>query len=490
MKRRLTIRSTITTILVIFSVIVIALAVGSIASFLSSRDRLPGATFIGDIEVSGLTINEAITRTNRVLLSPVALRYQATIIQFDPTSIDYQVNSVVMRFQLEKLLAVQRNLDKFPDFLLRRSTENRMEIPFQYSEAKLSAYLDTLASGNDRPAKTPQPDSTGLQLSPGQNGLSLQREESQRLLLKSLTTNSARIVDLPVDVIPYAGSSIQSLGELIKARLIKFSNGTAGVFVKDLKTGQAFAINGDVAFSAEGWLKMAIVFDAIRAATGGSTASAPANLIAAVTDGTNTKANDILAESGQGDSHTGVNLLNQTIKRMGLVSTFLAQPYDQAALSPTVFTPANIRTDVNTSPNPLAQTTPAEMGLFFEMLDQCHNATGGLLLAFGKEISPAKCDQVLNAIGQNNARILIAASSPTSDVFRRQSWDATNHGDAGLVRSPGGSYVLTVILHGNSALNWSETSLIISDIARAVYGYFNSGQIPAPVPVMNAAPPR
>jgi hypothetical protein len=146
--------------------------------------------------------------------------------------------------------------------------------------------------------------------------------------------------------------------------------------------------------------------------------------------------------------------------------------------------------DISASPDPLAQTTPTEMGLLLEMLEQCHNGTGGLPLAFGTNINTAKCDQVLSVIGQNNARILIAAASPGATVFRRQSWDANNHGDAALVRSPGGVYVLAVMLHGNSALNWGETSLVISDIARAVYGYFNNGQTPPAVPALNTPPPQ
>ncbi len=487
MKRRLTIKSAVTTALVILGVIVAVLVAGSIASFLSSRDRLPGTTTIGDVDVTGLTINEAVTRTNRLLLSPVALRYQSSIIQMDPASIDFQVNNVVLNFQLDKLLAAQKGFDKLPDYILRRTKETRLEIPYQYSEEKLSGYLDGMAKDNDRATKAPQPDASGLQLSPGQDGVLLNRSEAQRLLLNALTSSSARFVDLPVDVIPYGGATIQSLGDLIKARLAKFNGGIAGVYVKDLKTGQSFAVNGDIAFSGQGWLKLTIALESIRS-TGQSGASQ--TVVSAVTDGTNAKANEVLAAIGQGDAQVGVNQLNQTLKRMGLVNTFLAQPYDQSSTPPTVFTPANTRIDINASPDPLAQTTPAEISLFLEMLEQCHNGTGGLPLAFGKDLNAAKCDQILGAIGKNNARILISAASPGAVVFRRQSWDANNHGDAALVRSPGGVYVLAVMLHGNTALNWGETSLLISDIARAAYGYFNSGQTPAAVPALNAAPPR
>jgi hypothetical protein len=124
------------------------------------------------------------------------------------------------------------------------------------------------------------------------------------------------------------------------------------------------------------------------------------------------------------------------------------------------------------------------------MLEQCRNKTGGLPLAFPNEFTPAKCEQLINIAGQNTANVLIAAGNPGATVIHRQSWDANNHGDAALVRTPGGTYVLAIMLHSNATLNWADTSLVISDIARASYGFFNKGQVPPPVAAMNAAPPQ
>jgi hypothetical protein len=129
------------------------------------------------------------------------------------------------------------------------------------------------------------------------------------------------------------------------------------------------------------------------------------------------------------------------------------------------------------------------VGVILEMLEQCHASTGALPLMFGGEFTAARCDQVLSALAQNNANVLIAANSPGATVIHRQSWDANNQGDAALVSSPGGAYVIVVILHSKAALNWSDTSQVIGDIARASYGYFNNGQVPSAAAVMNAAPP-
>ncbi|HEY3291675.1 MAG TPA: hypothetical protein VGK87_16200, partial [Anaerolineae bacterium] len=269
----MTIKSGISTALVIVGVIAVALILGNIVSFLTSRDRLPNSTTVGDVDVSGLNVSDAISRTSRILLSPVALKYQSTLIQLDPAAIDYQLNDVVLRFQLDKVIADQRSISKMPDYVLRRTSPVHLAVPYQYSQDKLTAYMASLAHDNDRAVQPPQPNATSLQLSAGQDGTQLNRDEAQRLLLDALQSGTSRIVDLPVDVVPNGTTTLKSLGELIKARLAKFSNGVAGVYVKDLKSGDVFTLNGDVAFSAQGWLKFAIALEALRSASQNSTPS-------------------------------------------------------------------------------------------------------------------------------------------------------------------------------------------------------------------------
>ncbi len=490
MKRRLTVKTALKTGLTLGGIIIAVVIIGILVSFFSTRDRLPNNTRIGDIDVSALKVDEAITRTNRLLLSPVALRYQTSIIQMNPADIEYQVNDVVLRLQLDSLLKKQQGLDKLPDFVLRRFADTRLAVPYQYSVDKLNQFIAGVAKQYDRKPTPPQPDAKDLTLSAGQNGMLLNTSETQRLLLNALESSTARFVDLPVDVIPVGTRTISSLGNLIQQRLAQFPGGIAGVFVKDLKTGQEYALNGDVSFSAPGWLKMAIAVDAVRTLSPTANSTTIQQLGAMVSSGANAGANDALTSIGQGDMAAGVGHLNDMLKRMGLVSTFLAQPYDQTSTPPQIITPGNTRTDVNTSPDPLAQSTPAEIAVMLESLEECRANGGPLLLAFNGEFTPAKCDLVLNTLAQNNASILAAASSPGSTVIQRQSWDTNNHGDAALVRSPGGTYVLAVMLHSSSALNWSDTSKVIDDIARAAFGYFNNGQVPPQVPALNAPPPQ
>jgi hypothetical protein len=492
MKRRLSRREAIKTALIILGGILVIFLLANIVSFLTTRNRLPHNSYLGDVDISGMSINEAISRTVRSLDEPVALRYQGDITQLTPGQVEFQVNDVVARLQLEKVLRSQQGLDKLPDYMLRRTVNSRTPTPYQYSEAKLDEFLRQIAQAHDQAAKPAQPDLNTLTLSLGQDGMALNMDESRKLVLNALASSNARVIDLPVDVAPGGNTTLQALGELIKARLAPFvgAGNVAGVFVKDLKSGQEFSINADVAFSGRGWLKLAVLVEAFRSA--GETASPQwvTTLTTMITDGNANTSNDVLRTLGNGDAQAGVTQLNATLKRMGLVSTFLAQPFDDPGKPPQFITPGNARTDANASPDPAVQATPAEMGALFEMLNQCTRKTGPLPLLFAKEFTPAKCEQVLNTIGQNKANILILAGSPGATVMHRQSWDANNHGDAALVSTPGGVYVLSIMLHSNNTLNWSDTSLMISDIARATYGFYNKGQVPPPVAAMNAAPPQ
>ena len=495
MKRRLSVRSLITTALTILGVILAVFLVANVVSFLSSRDRLPRATYLGGVEVSGLNLDDAISRTVTTLQTPVALRYQANIIQLQPADIEFQLNEVVAHLQLQKVLDDHNGLNTLPDFVLGRTAETRIPAPYQYSEEKLQTFLAQMSSQYDQQPQATSPNTSTLGLNPGQNGAVLNTDDARQLILDALASAGSRFVDLPVDTVPNSSASLQTLGELIKTRVAQFNgNGkvagmVAGVFVKDLKTGQEYALNGDVAFSAQGWLKLAIVVEAYRALSDTITQQTTQQLTSLVADGSSATANQILQTFGAGDAQAGVTQLNGTLKRMGLVSTFLAQPFDQTATPAQFITPGNTRTDVNASPDANAQSTPAEVGVLFEMLEQCRTNTGALPLIFAGEFTAARCEQVLNAMAQNNANVLIAANSPAQIVIHRQSWDANDHGDAALVRSPGGTYVLVVMLHSGSALNWADTSQVIGDIARATYGYFNNGQVPAAAAAMNAAPP-
>lgn len=491
MKRRLTPGSVLKTVLIIAGAVIAAVLFANTIAFFSSRDMVPDGTSMSGVDIGSLSINEAISRTTRALQAPVALRYRDAIIQLPPAQVEFQLNDVVARLQLSKVVDSKRGFDQFPDFMLRRRSEISLTAPYQYSEQKLVEFLDKVATEYDQLPVTAQPNVITLTLASGQDGQALNRVESKPLVVSALASSAARFVDLPVDVVPGEKTRLSDLGELIKQRIAQYTSAgnVAGVFVKNLSSGEEFALNADVAFSGQGWLRLALVVEAYRAAGAKVDPALTQQLTTIITSGNAQEPNDVLRSLGQGDPQNGVNQLNATLKRLGLVSTFLAQPYGQTSAPSQFITPGNARLDANTAPDPNAQSTPAEVSLLLEMLEQCRTNTGALPLVFPEVYNSARCDLALQTLGQNSASILLAAGSAGAPTIHRQSWDANNHGDVALVRSPGGTYIVAVMLHSATPLNWAETSLALSDIGRAAYGFFNKGQVPPTVSALNAPPP-
>ncbi|PJF47560.1 MAG: hypothetical protein D6709_09095 [Chloroflexi bacterium] len=492
MGRRFLNRSTLENAAVVSAILIFAILVANVIMFISSRDRLPPETRLGDLDVSGLTVDEAIGAVTRALRQPVTLRYLDQRIELEPAAIGFRLNEPVARLQLEAVIAGQQGLDKLPAFILRRNDHPaRIPLPYQYSEPQLQGVLAELATRYDRDPRPPAPDLASGTVTPGQDGTVLNVAEASQAILAAMQSGAARTVDLPVDVMPLGMKGVRSLEAAVLERLRPLTARTgnlAGVFIKDLVSGEELAINGDVAFSGAGWLKLGLILEAYRANALPIAPTLREKLERVSAGGGPAEINDVLRELGNGDAQLGADRVNATLQKLGLRNTFLAQPLGQGVAPPTIVTPANARGDINADPDPNAQSTVADVGVLLEMIEQCRNGAGGMFLAFDGRFSAAKCDEMLTVIAKNNASGLIAAGSGSATVFHRQAWDARNHGDAALVRSPKGEYVVAVMLHGPGQLDWKETSPIISDIARLAYGFFNEEMPPAP-PALTGAPP-
>ncbi|MCS6847176.1 MAG: serine hydrolase [Anaerolineae bacterium] len=493
MRRRFLNRSTLENAIVVSVIFIFAILVANVIAFIGSRNRLPPETRLGDLDVSGLTVDEAISAAVRSLQQPVTLRYLDQRMELAPDAIGFRLNEPVARLRLESILAGQQGLDKLPAFILRRNEDPaRIPLPYQYSEPQLQSVLAELAARYNREARPPAPDLASGTVTPGQDGAVLNLAEASQAILAAMQSSISRTVDLPVDIMPLGMRGVRSLESAVLERLRPFTErpgNLAGVFIKDLRSGEELAINGDVAFSGAGWLKLGLILEAYRA---NELPIAPAlreKLEVVSARGGPAEINDVLRALGDGDAQLGADRVNATLQKLGLRNTFLAQPLGQSITPPAIVTPANARGDINADPDPNAQSTVADVGVLLEMIEQCRNGAGGMILAFDGAFSAAKCDEMLAVIAKNGFSGLIEAGSGGAVVFHRQAWDERNHGDAALVRSPKGDYVVAVMLHGQGQLDWAETSPIISDIARLAYGFFNEQMPPAPPSLTGAPPP-
>jgi beta-lactamase class A len=152
-------------------------------------------------------------------------------------------------------------------------------------------------------------------------------------------------------------------------------------------------------------------------------------------------------------------------------------PYDaqpRPGLAP-LDTPANSAETIPTRPNTYNQTTAADMGTLLAMIYYCAQGQGGALGAvYPEQLTAVECQEILNVMMQNQTDSLIEEGvPPTTPVAHRHGWISDTHGDAGVVFSPGGDYVLVEFLYKPDWLEWVESSPILRDISQATYNFFN-----------------
>jgi hypothetical protein len=488
-RRRLTLRQLLQRLFTILALALFVYFVVVSVGFILSRDNIPSQTQLADADIGGKSVDEAISITIESLNKPVTLLYLDNAITLQPSTIDFRVDDVSLATALQESVDKHGALSELGNRLMRVPiTPTVITAPYSVNEEKLQGFLTTIAQQYDQPAVSPKPDLDTLQIGASQSGVSLNISEARSTVLRVLTSSVTRTVHLPIDVIPPGELDLQTIEPVIRQRLNDFASAgnIAGVFIKDLRSGVEFAINGDVAFSARGWLRWAIALEGYRLRSQPVNADFNNAAQKFVSEGGSPDA--ALVAIGNGDAQAGVNQLNDTLKRLGLQNTFLAQPFSQSNRATNIVTPANSRGDVNASPDPNAQTTPAEIGVLLETLDQCRENRGALLLAFSSQFDPSKCQNLLDVFARNRINALIESNSGGSTVIHRQSWDDFTHGDAALVRSPNRDYVLVVVLNSKNKLEWSQTSAIIGDIARMTFALFNNKLPPASSPPANPPP--
>jgi hypothetical protein len=109
------------------------------------------------------------------------------------------------------------------------------------------------------------------------------------------------------------------------------------------------------------------------------------------------------------------------------------------------------------------------------------NGGGSLIAAFPGEITQEKCRLMIDIMGLNKIGVLIQAGVPSgTTVAHKHGWaietDGLVHtyGNAALVYSPGGNYVLTIFAHHPVQAVFDPVNLLFANISSAIYNFFNN----------------
>jgi beta-lactamase class A len=453
------------------------------------------------VAVGGLSRQEAAERLLEIYNLPVELHYNQAVIHLNPAVVDFDLN-------LDSMMAaadLQREGGSFWvgfwNFLWgERAAAQTVPLDASYSESLLLAYLQNeIGARYDNPASIAQPVPGTVNFDTGEEGTSIDLDNAVFQIESALRSPSNRVVNLPLRRTNPERPSLQNL-QILLQQTIDLSNydGLAGVYLLDLQNGQELhflyergtnpSTEPDPAFTAASIIKIPILVSAYARLDNSNPAQEALNLISGMIIDSGNDPADWLMEQVI-DSSRGPLEVTEDMRALGLESTFLAGHFRLGSPLLAVYdTPGNTRPDLNTDPDLYNQTTLTEIGMLLADIYQCADTGGGALLAvFPGQITRAECQEMIDALALNQIAVLLEAGAPDGTrIAHKHGWvtdPATGviqtMGDAGIVFTPSGDYVLAIFFHHPVQLVWEPISTLIGDLAQAVYNYYNLSASPS-----------
>lgn len=469
----------------------IILAAMQLVRFSRVRSYLPAGLIVAGVPVGGMDRQQAAQSLMEVYSLPVEIKYNGSVIHLSPTVVDF-------RLEVENMLALA-NLERtqqqfwveFWDYLWGRAVfPTQIPLSASYSEARLRAFLDDISQRYDQSSEAAMPIPGSPNFQPGKPGLALNIDAAVPLIEAALYSIDDRSVELPLRRVEPARPVFQNLEVLLKQTLqVSGFDGLAGIYLLDLRTGQEihFAhqqgedlpVRPDIAFTASSIIKIPIMVSTFRRINDQSD-SETMKLLSDMIDKSGNEAADWLMDRVI-DPQLAPLTVTDDIKTLGLDNTFLAGYFSFGSpLLQLIDTPANTRTDVFTDPDPYSQTTPSDIGMLLTDIYQCAQDGGGALPAvFPGEITQSECQAMNTYLVNNRLPVLLTAGLPeATPIAHKHGWVTVNGvintiGDAGIIYSPGGNYVMVVFLYHPQQLIWESASQLVALLSQEVYNFYN-----------------
>lgn len=470
----------------------IALTTLQVVRFSRLRMNYPYGLEIAGVPVGGLTRQETAQRLLEAYSLPVELRYGNDIIRLSPSVVGFELD-------LESMLAVadlERTKQPFWlaywDFLWGRKTQGA-SVPLRatYSESRLRTFLETeISSRYDKPATAAQPYAGTVKFTPGSYGTKLDLDQAILLIEKAFYSNEDRTVTLPKDQTAPPLPTLQNL-EVLLTQTIDLSefNGLTGLYLYHLDTneeihfayqqGQKISVNPDIAFTTASIVKIPIMTSVFKRIEEDEDPEALNLLQKMIIESGNDPADWVMERV----IHDNLAPLEVTADMMalGLENTFLAGEFRLGSpLLKTFKTPANQRTDISTDPDPYNQSTPSDIGMLLEDIYLCAQyGTGTFEAAFPGQITMSECQLMLEYLSRNKMPNLLEAGIPDGTIIaHKHGWVTYNGimhtlGDAGIIYSPNGDYILVIFLYHPEQLIWANASSLVGQLSEAVYNFYN-----------------
>jgi len=441
-----------------------------------TRQTLPPDLSMAGLQVGGMSRQQALNALEVAYATPLTVTYHQESLSLCPSVVELRYDAAQTAANLDAALVDWRGIEGFVAHVLRRgSAPVTVPVVVSFSEDRLSRYLERIAEEYDGPPQEPVALPAVLDFRPPRPGYRLDVESSRARLAQALMSASTQRVDLVVDVEEPPTVDPGLLRQLLEERLDDHPGLIPGIFIKDLQSGAEVTINSGAAFSGLSVLKIAVLEEVYRSIDGPPGPETIKLISETVTESGNFTANLLLRDVvADGDAYEATERLTDSMRRLGLLNTFMGAPYDEKDVGREIVTDANARTDVSVEPDPFIQTTPLDVGLLLEMIYQCTQGGGALVLNYPETVTPGECQEMVRWMTGNPMDSLIEGGVPSGTrVAHKHGWTSDTHADAGLVYSPGCDYVLVIFLYRPGWLEWDEGAPLIADISTATYNYFN-----------------
>jgi hypothetical protein len=451
----------------------------------------PGSTLAG-VPVGGLDRQEAVQRLEAAYAVPVELRYQEDTIYLSPEAAGFTLD--IDRILPSGPQAGEKApaLPGFRDYLWNRPAAP-VHAPLEYSlsEDKLRLSLEDIAARYDASPIPARPAPASINFQPGVSGREMDIDATIQMVQAVLPSISRPPVDLPTRVVAPPRPDFQNL-EILLQQIVDVSglNSLVDVYLADLQTGEQvhlamrpgenLSTRPDIAFSGSSIIKIPILVSAFRRMEGSPSEMVDGWLNAMFSQSSNEAADALMKNVI--DPVRGPLVVTEDLHALGLENTFLAGFFEFGSPLLQIFdTPANTRRDVDTAPDIYNQATPSDIGVLLKEIFQCaHSGSGLLLETFPDEITQEECRLMIEYMEKDREPYMLVAALPEgTQAARKHGYYGssaglnTTIGDAGIVFTPVGDFVLVIYLNNPELLLFDPANQLMARMALAVYNYYN-----------------
>ena len=254
------------------------------------------------------------------------------------------------------------------------------------------------------------------------------------------------------------------------------------LFMMDLSSGEAFTFGDEYAFSGTSLNKIAILAKLYQQLDTPPSIGTATDILNTMICSENAATNRLLEIIGNGNAYFGAEAVTAFYQDLGLARSFLTAPFTTIGTPEPpphpVLLPQTSADQVKAEPDLSNQLTVSEIGSLLANIYQCAFSEGGALIeTFGDAIEPRECRQMLHVMSNNTVDALLKSGVPANTrVAHKHGWIPDTHGNAALFFTPGGDYVIAMLLFQPQWLNFQESLPLIAEASRRVYNHFNPEQ--------------